>query len=68
MSPASPLKILIVRIPTILLSKQEVLKCDKSKIQSCNPSPHKISVMPPVSRCGDRNLRVILIAALSVAD
>ena len=66
--PCSPSKILIVCIPTILLSRQKVVKCDKSKIQSCNPSLHKRSVMPPVSRCGNHNLRVISIAALSIAD
>ena len=37
------------------LSKQKVVKCDKSKIQSCHPSLHKRSVMPSVSKCGNRN-------------
>ena len=63
-----PLKILIVHILTILLSKQEVVKCDKSQIQSCNASLHKWSVMPPISRYGNHNLRVIPIAALPIAD
>ena len=63
-----PLKILIVRIPTILLSKQEVVKCDKSQIQSCCSSLHKRSVITPISRSGNHNLRVIPIAALPVAD
>ena len=56
-------------ILAILLSRQGVVKCDKSmKIQSCHLNLHKRSVIPPVSRCGNGNLRVILMAALSVAD
>ena len=67
-SPPPKKKKLIVRIPTILLSKQEVVKCDKSQIQSCNASLHEWSVMPPISRYENHNLRVIPIAALPVAD